>query len=267
MRPGLTSPAERRGKAGIVRDHFGRIIRWSGSRIRSVPAAGAVVLIGLAVAMAAAGLFALVAQGVASGLTQPLDQAAVAWARGRTATWLDWLAMAGAVLGSGAMTWVALGAGTVMFLRMRHIPSLVLLWISLLGARFLNAELKTFFARPRPKPIAWDLEVFGRPIDFPTSPSFPSGHAVSSVAIFGTLAYLLGRLEPSIRTRRITVAAAVGIILLIGLSRIYLGVHYPSDVLAGYLAGSVWVAFTALVSEIVGCHSPPNGRDGHRRGS
>ena len=62
---------------------------------------------------------------------------------------------------------------------------------------------------------------------------------------------LVLRLQPSVRQRRWTLALAGALILLIGLSRIYLGVHYPSDVLAGYLAGFVWASFAALSFEVV----------------
>lgn len=233
-------------------DALYRLVRWVGGHARGFyAAAGLFLLIGLGAAVVAAGFFALVVEGMAGGATQAFDEAVVEWMRGRQAGWLDGLAVAGAVLGSGAATWIVLGVGTVWLWATRHRLSALLLWISLLGGRFLNAELKVLFDRPRPAPIGWDLQVFGTPIDFPASPSFPSGHAVTSVIVFGTLAYLVIRLEPTVRLRRWTLALAVALVLLIGLSRIYLGVHYPSDVLAGYLAGFIWASFAAFAVEVV----------------
>lgn len=175
----------------------------------------------------------------------------MAWASGHDSAVLDGLAVAGAVLGSGTAAWVVLGVATLAFLRTRHLLSALLLWGAVLGARFLNAELKALFGRPRPPADGWKLTVLGREVGFPTSDSFPSGHAVTSVVVFGTLAYLIVRLEPTVRLRRATLAAAAGLILLIGLSRVWLGVHYPSDVLAGWLAGLVWATAAAFSIEVV----------------
>jgi undecaprenyl-diphosphatase len=113
----------------------------------------------------------------------------------------------------------------------------VILAITLLGALVLEVALKDGFHRSRPTPY------FG--ITAPHSFSFPSGHALFSFAFFGTLAAL-----SSARVRRRTVrvaiwAAAVLMILLIGFSRIYLGVHYPTDVIAGYLTAFIWVSAVA----------------------
>lgn len=114
----------------------------------------------------------------------------------------------------------------------------VILVITLAGALVLEVALKDGFHRRRPTPY------FG--ITAPNSFSFPSGHALFSFAFFGTLAAL-----SSSRVRRRTVrvaiwASAVLIILLIGFSRIYLGVHYPTDVIAGYLTAFIWVSAVAL---------------------
>lgn len=242
----------RHGALDRAMDALYGLIRWAGSHARGLYAAvGLFLLVGLGVAALAVGLFALLAQGVVGGAVQAFDQAAVDWARSLDAPWLDWLALLGAALGSGVATWIVLGVGSVALWVTRHHLSVLLLWIALLGGRLLSAELKALFDRPRPAPVAWDLELFGTPIGFPASPSFPSGHAVTSVIVFGTLAYLVVRLEPTVAMRRWTLGAAAALILLIGLSRVYLGVHYPSDVLAGYLAGFVWATFAAFSIEVV----------------
>lgn len=227
-------------------------VRWSVGHARGVYGAlGIFLLAGLATSALAAALFALLARGIGGGAMPGFDEAAVGWIREHRSPLLDGFAIAGAVLGSGTVTWIVLGAGTLVLAWARRFYSVGLLWLALPGGRILSAELKALFARPRPRADDWDLSVFGRAIDFPASPSFPSGHAVTSVIVFGTLALLVVRMEPTVRLRRWTLAAAAALIGLIGLSRIYLGVHYPSDVLAGYLAGFVWVAFAAFAIEVV----------------
>ena len=242
----------RDGAMRPLMDAVYRMIRWIGGHVRGFYAAvGLFLIVGLGLAAAAVALFALLAEGLSGGAALAVDEAVVEWARGRTSRWLDWLAFAGAALGSGVATWIVLGVGSAFLWVTRHHISVLLLWVSLLGGRLLSEELKALFDRPRPRPLNWDLELFGRPVVFPASPSFPSGHAVTSIVVFGTLAYLIIRLEPTVRMRRWTLALTGGIILLIGLSRIYLGVHYPSDVLAGYLAGFVWATFSVFSIEVI----------------
>ncbi len=114
----------------------------------------------------------------------------------------------------------------------------LLVGLTVAGAALLNWLLKVTFARVRPEAF------FDYPL--PTSPSFPSGHALYAASIFGGLAALLtARLKHG--PLRVAVwLAAVFLILLVGFSRVYLGVHYPSDVLAGYSIAVIWVTFVAL---------------------
>jgi undecaprenyl-diphosphatase len=114
----------------------------------------------------------------------------------------------------------------------------LLVVLTVAGAALLNWLLKVTFARVRPEAF------FDYPL--PASPSFPSGHALYAASIFGGLAALLtARLKHG--PLRVTVwAAAVFLIVLVGFSRVYLGVHYPSDVLAGYSIAVIWVTFVAL---------------------
>ncbi len=103
--------------------------------------------------------------------------------------------------------------------------------IASLGALVLNAGLKLFFAKPRP--TLWNYLITEK------SFSFPSGHALGSMVIYGFLAYLLASQFPKFSLPIYT--AAVGLIAAIGLSRLYLGVHWPTDVLAGYAIGFLWL--------------------------
>ena len=107
------------------------------------------------------------------------------------------------------------------------------------GGVLLNELLKRLFARPRPDP-AFHLTDVG-------SLSFPSGHAMLSAIIYLTLAAFLARLVRSRDLKLYVVAVAFLLSLLVGVTRVYLGVHYASDVLAGWSAGLAW----ALVCWIV----------------
>jgi undecaprenyl-diphosphatase len=114
----------------------------------------------------------------------------------------------------------------------------LLVIVSMAGAGLLDTLLKLTFARVRP------VAFFDYPL--PVSHSFPSGHAFFSASFFGGLAVLLSGRVRSQPLRGLIWLVAIGLILLIGVSRIYLGVHYPSDVLAGYAAAIIWVAAVAL---------------------
>ena len=105
------------------------------------------------------------------------------------------------------------------------------------GSAALNVGLKLFFHRTRPT-VPWALA-------HEPSFSFPSGHAVAAFCFYATIAYLLARGRRG-TTRTILIIIAVGIIFGIGLSRVYLGVHYPSDIAAGYLARALWVSSVIL---------------------
>ncbi|CAM3870404.1 phosphatase PAP2 family protein [Cohnella lubricantis] len=113
--------------------------------------------------------------------------------------------------------------------------SLFLVWV-MLGEKLLNDAVKSWFARPRPT-----IHRLVEETDF----SFPSGHAMASICLYGALLYFTWRFS-SRRSGRIAAGViAAAIVLLIGGSRIYLGVHYPSDVLGGYLLGGFWLAASA----------------------
>jgi len=110
------------------------------------------------------------------------------------------------------------------------------------GALLLEFSLKLAFHRPRPAPF-FDLPT-------PASFSFPSGHALFSFCFFAGIAALLSPRLSSQEAKLGVWSIAIALILGIGLSRIYLGVHYPSDVLAGYSAAIVWVATVKFVNEL-----------------
>jgi undecaprenyl-diphosphatase len=107
-----------------------------------------------------------------------------------------------------------------------------MLAITMLGVAALNVALKFAFHRPRP------VAFFGAT---PSSYSFPSGHALGSLCFYGILAAILAARVRGRGAKFCVWIAALFLIGMIGFSRIYLGVHYPSDVIAGYCAATVWV--------------------------
>jgi undecaprenyl-diphosphatase len=121
-------------------------------------------------------------------------------------------------------------AGSLVVRRQLH--ALVLLIVATLGGEGLNLLLKDLFERPRP-----DIALHLAPVN---SPSFPSGHAMESAVIYFTLAALLARLVEPRLLKLYFLGLAALFSFLVGLSRVYLGVHYPSDVLAGWTAGLAW---------------------------
>ena len=115
----------------------------------------------------------------------------------------------------------------------------LLVVVTLAGAGLLDVGLKLFFQRARPEPFFPDYPL-------PDSFSFPSGHALFATCFFGGLAVLLSH---RLRSRLLQVLiwiVALLLIVLIGASRVYLGVHYPTDVLGGFAVGIVWVVSVAL---------------------
>jgi len=109
-----------------------------------------------------------------------------------------------------------------------------LLGITMLGASILNTTLKLTFQRPRPEPF-FDLLA-------PRTYSFPSGHSLASFCFYGALATVLTARIENKKINFVTWLIAGVMVLVIGLSRIYLGVHYTTDVLAGYAAALIWIA-------------------------
>lgn len=108
------------------------------------------------------------------------------------------------------------------------------------GGAVISTLLKQGFERPRPDVVAplVDVQTF----------SFPSGHAMLSAITYLTLGALLSRVHTRRRLKAYLLAVAVGMTLLIGISRVYLGVHWPTDVLAGWCAGAAWAMLCWLVA-------------------
>lgn len=137
-------------------------------------------------------------------------------------------------VGSSLFLTIATIAMFAWFMSRRWRRDAWLFGITMLGAAILNTTLKLTFRRPRPVPFFNLLA--------PESYSFPSGHSLASFCFFGALATILTARINNTRINLLTWLISGVIVLLIGLSRIYLGVHYTTDVLAGFAAALIWIA-------------------------
>lgn len=145
--------------------------------------------------------------------------------------WLQEMGRDVTALGSfvilGLMT--AATVGYLLLVRRRELAALM--GVAAIGGATLSTLLKIGFDRPRPE-IATVVRVF--------TASFPSGHATLSTITFLTLGALLTRISADQRIKFYVMAVAVFLTVVVGLSRLYLGVHYPTDVLAGWCVGAAW---------------------------
>jgi len=112
--------------------------------------------------------------------------------------------------------------------------------IAVVGGMLLIIVLKECFDRPRPSVVPH--------LDVVTSPSFPSGHSMLAAAVYLTTGVLAARAATLRRAKTYMLLAAGAITFLVGVSRMVLGVHYPTDVLAGWIGGTVWALACWLVA-------------------
>lgn len=141
-------------------------------------------------------------------------------------------------LGAG-FTLKVMSVATIFFAWKRHRKEALLFIIVLLMGLAINIGLKNIAKRPRPE-IA--------PLVAETSYSYPSGHAMNSMVFYSMVAFFVYHFTRSKKWSLVFYAMSCGLIGLIGFSRVYLGVHYPSDVVAGWVIGGWWLAM-ALAME------------------
>lgn len=127
----------------------------------------------------------------------------------------------------------------LVFKRWKYVAQTTLV---LLLASVSNMILKRFIDRARPG-IEHLVSV--------ETLSYPSGHAMSAMAFYGFVAYLFYRFKMNIVLKITAILLLIILILSIGISRIYLGVHFPSDILGGYIAGFIWVVFCVLIFDMI----------------
>jgi undecaprenyl-diphosphatase len=237
--------APRSGVLNPLRDLLYRYLRWTAPRLRNVYSVlGLFLSIGL-VATAVLSLgFVWLARTVTAGQTYRFDEAVMLSMERIHHPLLDVLALEITALGSITVIGLVAAVASVFLWSSDHRYSVLLLWVAIVGGAVLNLLLKELIDRPRPEIFVWRTPYAGQQ-------SFPSGHATMAMIIYWTVAYLVARLERPRLLRRLTWAFALLLVLMIGLSRIYVGVHYPSDVIAGFALGFVWATICASGIEVV----------------
>jgi undecaprenyl-diphosphatase len=193
------------------------------------------------VAVVAGGLFTFfeTADAVSEGEVHALDEAVLLSMRepGDPANpigprWLEEMGRDLTALGGNVILTLVTVAAALFLWMARRPRSVALLVVAVAGGQLLSLALKSGFARPRP-----DLVPHGT---FVYTASFPSGHAMMSAVVYLTLGALLARVLPRRRMKLLVIACAVTATALAGVSRVYLGVHWPTDVVAGWAIGASW---------------------------
>ena len=167
--------------------------------------------------------------------------------------WLVEMARDVTALGSFSVLAILLLAVVAYLLLAGRRRAAALVLVAVVGGDILSHLLKHGFDRARPDIAAHAARVF--------TSSFPSGHATLSAVTYLTLGALLTRITPSHRIRIFFVVTALALTVLVGVSRVYLGVHYPTDVLAGWCLGAAWALACWIVMarlQAEGQVSPPS---------
>jgi undecaprenyl-diphosphatase len=215
-----------------MRPRFQRITGWLRNLDLFVLLAGLALVVGVLA-------FLLIADAVRGGGTQSMDEAIIRSLRRpddlATPIGPTWLLEVGRDLTAlGGVTVLSLVTAAVVgflaILRANHAMWLVL--AATLGGLLLSTVLKQSFDRPRPDLVPHLSQVY--------TSSFPSGHSMLSATVYLTLGALLARLVQRVWLKLYFVAVALLVTFLVGCSRVYMGVHYPTDVLAGWCAGLSW---------------------------
>ena len=158
-----------------------------------------------------------------------------------------WLELAMRDISSFASTTVLLlvmAAAVAYLLAVRQRATALFVLFVLGGGQILTSLLKLAVDRPRPELVSHLVEVL--------TLSFPSGHAMGAALTYGTLGVLAAGIAPTRAAKVCLLGLAVAVTLLVGVSRVYLGVHWPSDVMAGWCAGFAWAALCWLAMRYLG---------------
>ncbi|MEO7177961.1 MAG: phosphatase PAP2 family protein [Allosphingosinicella sp.] len=172
---------------------------------------------------------------VLQGLRSPVDAAVPAGPEWLTKAMIDVTALGGVTI---LTLLTVLAAGYLVAARKK--ATALFLVAAIVGGAIASTLLKLAFARPRPDLVAHLVSV--------DSASFPSGHAMNSAVTFLTIGALLSRAEKDRAVRIYLMSAAIALTLVIGCSRVYLGVHWPSDVIAGWSVGATWAVLCSIAA-------------------
>ncbi|HEY6711552.1 MAG TPA: phosphatase PAP2 family protein [Rubrobacter sp.] len=212
------------------------IVRWVADRLTVVVAAW--LAAGLALSAFVIWAFTELADVVIEGERRRVDRAVLLWIHTTFPSWLDGPMRIVTALGYYWFVLLLLVVTVAFFYQRGWRLSAILLLVSTAGSAVLTTVLKSVFQRARP-----ELFDSGYQASFY---SFPSGHATVAVGLYGMLTVVLAyRLRGTARWA--VAVSGILVVLLIGFSRLYLGVHYPTDVVAGYLAALLWLVCVGAV--------------------
>ena len=239
----------------LLRRAAGRLPAPLGRAVTRLAASDAVFLVRVFLVVAAVWLFVALAGEVREGETRAIDEMVIRAFRddanpGRLIgpQWLEGVVRDLTALGSSAVLTLFTGAVAVFLAVRRQTHALTLVVVAALGGLVLADGLKAVFQRPRPELVPHLAQVY--------TSSFPSGHAISSAVVYLTLGALLSQLVEERKLKVYFLGVACFLTFVVGLSRVMLGVHYPSDVLAGWSVGLAW----ALLCWMVASHLQRRGK-------
>jgi undecaprenyl-diphosphatase len=204
------------------------------------PLFGTAIMASLGAAVLALLFFAWLGSEVLEGDTQHFDQVVREWVHAYSSPGVTRVMNGISLLGYNVLI-IELVIVLAVFAKLRWRRAALWLIVTMTGSLVLDLTLKYIYHRTRP------TAYFGMA---PHSYSFPSGHALCSFCFYGVLAGLLSARTKPLAWRLLIWFTAAALVIAIGLSRIYLGAHYPSDVVAGYLAATVWVGTIIVLDHI-----------------
>lgn len=212
-------------------------------RTNVLAALGLLLSLGLIAAVGCLIFFYRLAEEIKARNTLEFDESALTFFNQFASPRLTLFMRAVTYLGSNEFLIIAGAYVVIAFVLVRWKRAMVIFLVTMAGAAVLNSTLKMLFGRERPEPF------FGIPP--PSSYSFPSGHALFSFCFYGVVAAVISARIKNPSKRIAVWVTASALVILIGFSRVYLGVHYPSDVLAGYTAAFVWLVVVASADRIM----------------
>lgn len=205
------------------------------------------ILLASLIAAAAIWTFIELADEVVEGSTHALDRALLLAMRSEAdpadplgPAWLEEMMRDFTALGGvGVLTLLTAGAVGYLVLTDKRRAALAVA-LSVAGGILLSTLIKMGFDRPRPDLVSHGSHVY--------TASFPSGHSMMAAVVYLTLGALLARVRPHKRVKAYILSCAVVLTVLVGISRVYLGVHWPTDVLAGWAVGAAWALLCWMIT-------------------